>query len=102
MGTLGPWAPWALGTLGLGDPWALGTLGLGEPWALGAEALGSRISARCLGHPSVVDPPGRKSWVSLTYFTVHLSHFTLFRRRFLSDGVILGSLAAVGRFPAGR
>ena len=26
-----------------------------------------------------------KSWVSLTYFTVHLSHFTLFRRRFLSD-----------------
>ena len=86
QGTLGPWGPWALGTpgpwgpLGLGDPWPLGALGLADPWANGARALGACISARCLGHPSVVDPPGRVSWVSLTYFTVHFSHFHTFSK----------------------
>ena len=33
-------------------------------------------------------------------FTYHI--FTLIRGRLLSDGVILGNFAAVGRFPAGR
>ena len=94
--TLGPWGPIALGdplgTLGLGDPGPWGPLGPWGPYIRTVPRAPERGRSRkvaYLGFHSLIPR-----------FTYHI--FTLFQRRFLSNGVILSTFAAVGRFSAGR